>query len=442
MAKSILILDDDADFNNLLTDIFTQADYDVTSERDPESAVGVFQSKHFDLVVTDQKMPGLTGEEFIREIKNIRSDIPVIMVSGYLDNDTIRNLIKEGVGGVFLKPLNVFSLLKKTSSLIEESEASRQRMSLQDEKEGALENLTYQHQLPFDFTTFPCKAAKSLDFAKKLYSLRNFKANLIVIGAHGTDFANIVEDLRGFDPSNSERFEFVELANINAPSLNRIVDEAESQAANRITLVIDSTENLDADQKKFIFQLVKHEGPFSTVRTDIRYVFCLSDDIDALYDRGEIDDDIYMFMGTSEVKVPSFSDIRDDIPILAYSYLKSEALARNMSQVPKLDTGAKVYLHEKDWEGNALELKRLVSYAITEVQGEVMTRQHFELALEKQSRLASSDGTAGFRNRMVQYRDDYAKAVFMLSGKDKVKTSQLLGVDASLVDDILKGFEH
>ena len=104
MSYSVLILDDDVDFNSLLTDIFEQADYVVTSLTDPLGAVDVFRDTEYDLVVTDHKMPEMTGSEFMKVIKDIKPSVPVIMVSGYLENDTIRELISEGVGGVFLKP--------------------------------------------------------------------------------------------------------------------------------------------------------------------------------------------------------------------------------------------------------------------------------------------------------------------------------------------------
>ncbi|MFO8026485.1 MAG: response regulator, partial [Opitutales bacterium] len=118
MPYSVLILDDDADFNSLLTDIFEQADYVVTSLTDPVEAVDAFHEKAYDLVVTDHRMPEMSGGEFMRKVKQIRPEVPVIMVSGYLENDMIRDLISEGVGGVFLKPLNIFSLLERTKELI------------------------------------------------------------------------------------------------------------------------------------------------------------------------------------------------------------------------------------------------------------------------------------------------------------------------------------
>jgi len=103
MPYSVLILDDDADFMCLLTDVFEQAGYIVTSLTDPIKAVDAFRETDYDLVVTDHKMPKMAGAEFLKVIKKIKSEVPVIMVSGYLENDTIRELISGGVGGCLSK---------------------------------------------------------------------------------------------------------------------------------------------------------------------------------------------------------------------------------------------------------------------------------------------------------------------------------------------------
>ena len=120
-------VDDDVDFNSLLTDIFSQAGYDVTSELDPQKALALIREFQFDLVVTDQRMPGISGKDFLRELKKAQPKTPMIMVSGFLDNETIRDLIREGVGGVFFKPLNVFSLLKRTAKLLEQAHGTAPR---------------------------------------------------------------------------------------------------------------------------------------------------------------------------------------------------------------------------------------------------------------------------------------------------------------------------
>lgn len=438
MGKRILILDDDADFNNLLTDIFTQADYDVTSERDPESAIGVFEAGDFDLVVTDQKMPGLTGEEFIKKIRALNASIPVIMVSGYLDNDTIRNLIEEGVGGVFLKPLNVFSLLKRTAVLIEESEASQKRASMLKESDTGVESLDYQHSLPFKFEAYPCKAPKSLEFAKKLYSLRNFKANLIMIGETGTDFGAIVNDLRGFDEEGGENFTFINHSDLQVARMLTIVEEIEREGARRITLVIPKTEELDVEHKKVIFQLARREGEFMGIHSNLRYIFCLGEDIDTLYDREELDDDIYMFMGTSEVRVPPLREIRDDIPIMAQAFARQEAALKELDDYPRFDTSAKVLLHERDWPANTQELRSLIRLAFNWLEAGIITREVIEKSLTSQPHASRNSSVRTLRKQLLRHRDEYARAVYTLNHSDVVQSASFLEVSPECLNGLLK----
>ena len=117
MTKHILILDDDTDFSNLLTNIFPKAktDYKITPIKEPKQALKLLQNAHVDLIITDHRMPQLSGTEFIKIVKEKKPNIPIIMVSGFLDNETIRQLINIRLDGIFIKPLKVFALLERTS---------------------------------------------------------------------------------------------------------------------------------------------------------------------------------------------------------------------------------------------------------------------------------------------------------------------------------------
>ena len=113
MASKILIVDDDDDFRGLLSDVFTQAGYEVTAVDNANRALETFSESKFDAVVTDHNMPEMTGEDLIKNIRDHEPDIPIILVSGYLNQDLIQNL-KNVNTEIFHKPLNVISLLRKT----------------------------------------------------------------------------------------------------------------------------------------------------------------------------------------------------------------------------------------------------------------------------------------------------------------------------------------
>lgn len=436
MGKRILILDDDADFNNLLTDIYTQADYDVVSEQEPEQAVERFAAEHFDLVVTDQKMPGLSGEEFIREIKRRKPQVPVIMVSGYLDNDTIRNLIREGVGGVFLKPLNVFSLIKRTSALIEESEASGQNQPASPASREEHDTTDFRHTLPFAFESFPCRASKSQEFAKKCFAMRGFKNNLVLIGEEGSDLASLLHDMSQFDRGSSEVFRQLDLANVDEANLLALMAEVTEAGAERLTLLIPRVDLLSKSQLQVLFAASKQKGAFAECSLPLRFVLFVHEDIDLLYDTGRINDDLYMFLGTSEVKLPKLREIRDDIPIIAQRAINAESKKQGQARAPRLDQAARAYLREHEWSGGVLELKRVARAAAHLDAGQTLTRDDLEKVTLNVGSGHGSRGQ-GLRNALKARRDDYIRAVYVLLDEDKDRTATALDTDSKLLDSLV-----
>lgn len=433
MGKKILILDDDVDFNNLLTDIFIQADYDVTSERDPLEALRLFQMTHFDLVVTDQKMPGLSGEQFIRKIKQMRPEVPVIMVSGYLDNDTIRSLIKEGVGGVFLKPLNVFSLIKRTAALIEEAEAGGLRKI--GKRTTDIED--YQHSLPFPFKTFPCKSLKALEFAQKLYSLRNFKSTLVFIGEEGMDFRGILSDIEQFHHQDGERCLLLEHSSLNEAEVLRQLDRLHKEGAHRITLAVYRPELLNEERLDLLQQIYHKRGNFEHDATPVRMIFILNEDIDVLYERGAITDELYMFMGTSEIHVPSLRELKDDIPILFKRALES-ALSELAKTGKGIDMSAISFLREYEWKGNMSELRKVAKTVSKVAADKVISREDLEKAIKAVQE--EEGGAAQLRLKLEVVRDDYVRALYLLLGRDRKRLSSLLHTPQELIDKLTADF--
>jgi len=436
MGKSILILDDDVDFNSLLTDIFTQAEYEVFSEQDPKRALEIFQQEAFDLVVTDQKMPNLSGAEFMRKIKSIRSEVPVIMVSGYLDNDTIRDLIKEGVGGVFLKPLNVFSLLKRTSELIEESESEK---ASHDETQPGLtpQHFEYANSLPFKFRSYPCKSELSADFARKLHSLRNFKTNLLLIGEKGIPFKAICEDLREFSEGIHEKFVYLVNEQLDADRIDPLIRQAAESGVERLTLVMLEAQEFGEDQKNLIVQLSRKEGPYANLAVPVRIIFCLNEDLDVLYERGAIDENLYIIMGTSEARAPALNDCKEDIPILAQQFVVDAISGKNRSNVPRIDKSGRQWLQEQVWKENHQELREFIANVVGRVDEDLLTGSHFKSILEGEDNSPDKLTHDRFIEKLTRARNEYARAMLILCQGNRAEACKNLKISGDLLSRIL-----
>lgn len=434
----ILIVDDDRDFNSLLTDIFQQSGHEVVSTTDPVEGFDLYSNQPFSLVVTDQKMPGMTGDALIRKMRAVRSNIPIIMVSGFLDNETIRSLIREGVSGVFLKPLNVFSLLKRSNQLIEE--ASKEHKREDSNLEGAPESESYDSGLPFSFETFPCRSPRSLEFAQRLFELRNFKSNLLVVGGKGTDLASIARDLTGFDTDEKDVYCQINSGELDANSLSQAINDARQQHSTRLTIIVPHPETLDTSQRNHVYAAARHERPFADVDFPIRYVFFLSDEIDALYDHGALSDDLYMFLGTLEIRVPELREVRDDLTLLMLRYLREEAYQRRLPPVTEFDSRARIYIREREWRGNALEMKSFCRELST-LGKTMLTREDLE-TIERQLNLsASSFGDLNLKRELEYLRDDYCLAMVKLCEGRKGVASRLLQVDDAFLENLLENHD-
>ena len=437
MAYSVLILDDDVDFNSLLTDIFEQADYIVTSLEDPLEAVEVFANTDYDLVVTDYKMPEMTGEQFMAAIKKLKPEVPVIMVSGYLENDTIRALISGGVGGVFLKPLNIFSLLERTTELIEESRRCKQK-EFSDQASAAGEPadvVSGDTELGFEFRSFPCKSQKSINFAERLYSLRNFKSTLSLIGELGTHFRLICEDMRNFYESEKERFIFLSPGSFDAEQVLSLFDEARAAGAERVTCVLLEVESMSAGQKLLVLSLAKCSGAFESMEIPSRTIFCVRGDLDELFDAGRIDEHLYILMGTAEVRVPALRECASDIAILAQQMVVDMIREKGLGSVSRFEASAKEYLSKQSWDHNYEQLRAVVREVMESNPGDVLTLAAVMAALHAN---AVALPRACFEAQLSRSRVDYAQAASILFEGDKAQVAAFFGTDISVIEATLK----
>jgi CheY-like chemotaxis protein len=109
---SVFLMDDDAAVVRTLSAILERKGCDVTASTDPVAALSLFRTRpqRYRLVMTDLKMPVMTGEEFIAEVRKIRPDIPVVVCSGYLDEGAMKRLHALQVAEVVYKPVSIATL--------------------------------------------------------------------------------------------------------------------------------------------------------------------------------------------------------------------------------------------------------------------------------------------------------------------------------------------
>jgi len=118
--EHVLLVDDEQSLRDVGRRILASLGYRVTTAHNADEALALFEQAPaaFDIVITDQTMPGLTGYELARRLMSLRADIPVILCTGYTDTITVETALAGGVRAFILKPLNSLSLAETLRSVL------------------------------------------------------------------------------------------------------------------------------------------------------------------------------------------------------------------------------------------------------------------------------------------------------------------------------------
>ena len=366
MDKRILIVDDDEGFGDLLKGVFEHAGYTVHLCLNAEAALDLLETKTIDLLVTDQRLPGpLNGSDLIGKFREKGLETPVIVISGYLDNEAIRGLIRDGVVGVFIKPLNIFSLLKKASEILEErARAPRSAKGLP----GSAEALSSAEGSIGQIAGLSKKGRRFLERAREAAS---FKRNLLLIGPVGTLFEQIGRDIVA-SLGGAERCLTLQPGDAGTEDLEGLLrSKYEGQP---VTLIILQVEDWTREMIAQIMALMDNHGGASG---DLRMIFGLNETVEDLYDSGKIDEDFYLFLGTNELRVPALREMPEDL----LEIVRRE-LSHQFKSYAGIDMRLRSLLLDHDWPENLLELRAILVRAMNKAHPMPPSARHFKAALE------------------------------------------------------------
>ncbi len=143
MPERILVIDDEVDMLTLLRMIIEDnTDYEVETTNSPSEGIKLLTEKNIDLVITDLKMPGLDGIELFDEFKEIKPDVPVIIITAYGSLETADEALEKGVADFIPKPFRKDSILFTIKRVLELARTKKENIDLkrklEDKKTGEI----------------------------------------------------------------------------------------------------------------------------------------------------------------------------------------------------------------------------------------------------------------------------------------------------------------
>jgi len=115
--QAILIVDDEEIIREFLSEVLE--DYDITVACDGDEAISTLKKRHFDLVITDLRMPKVSGEEVVRVARELSTDTKVIVISGYSSLYTVSQSVSHGACAFLSKPFSINELLQSVTAALE-----------------------------------------------------------------------------------------------------------------------------------------------------------------------------------------------------------------------------------------------------------------------------------------------------------------------------------
>src|SRR5687767_9936694 len=386
--KSILVVDDEKNQREILETILSGEGYDVTTASSGEAAMKFVADRHFDLVLTDLKMTGMSGLDLLKQLTDFDKSIIVILLTAHGTIDSAVDALRLGAFEYLQKPYDSEKLLDTVSR--------------------ALAKLT---TLDAEIIS----VSPEMDKVKKLI-LKIAKSNSTVLirGESGTGKELIARSIHMNSLRSSNNFQAVNCAAINENlleselfghekgSFTGAVGEKKGlfEIANNGTLFLDEIGELDiALQAKLLRALQEKEirrvGGVREIPIDVRVLAATNRDLLKMTEEKRFREDLYYRLNVLSIEIPPLRERRSDIPILIEYFVKKHT--RGTDRKINIDATARKLLNDYHYPGNVRQLESALERAILLSENDTITVDDLPPEMSSAGRPASTNGDTQFK---------------------------------------------
>ena len=374
---TILTVDDEENIRNGLADNFELEGYNVKEAANGKAGLELIEQGGIDLVITDLRMDGISGEEVVRQVTTKFPGIPIIVLTGHGSIDDATNAIKAGAFDFLTKPLDLDHLNIVVKNALRGKELAQQNKELKEKllnQNNACDMIGKSSELSRVKTMIE-KAAPT-------------KANVLITGESGVGKELVANAIHKQSPRAAMPFIIVHCAALSESLLESELfgfekgafTGAEAQHKGRFELANGGTIFLDeigeinpATQVKLlrVLQEKKFErvGGEQTISVDVRVVAATNRNLEEEVKAGHFREDLYYRLNVVRIEMPSLRERKDDIPLLMHSFLR-EFNIENEKNIKGFDNRSKAAMMKYDWPGNIRELKNCVESAVVMCTGD------------------------------------------------------------------------
>jgi DNA-binding NtrC family response regulator len=436
MSARILIAEDDADLRDLLQDDLEDAGYETVVAIDGRAAMTHVERgrERIDLLITDMRMPGLSGDELLNAVRTRRSEAPVIVITAFGSVEQAVEMVKAGAFQYLTKPFDTDDLLRAVADALEKSAPQREQARLRREMPETSARIIGASRPMQELFGLIARAARS-------------SSTVLITGESGTGKELVA---RAIHETSERKGSFVP---VNCAAIPAELMEAELfghtgqaftgarqaraglfESADDGTLFLDEIGEMPTALQPKLLRVLQ-EGTVRRVGADlereinVRVIAATNRDLEREVSEGRFRQDLYWRLNVIHLSIPPLRERPFDIPLLVEHFINkiAEKSGRPPLHVPP-ETLAMLTAYS--WPGNARELENVIERACALTAGPSLTPDDLPERVRSNGQTGALIARAKERRMTLRELErDYIVEALGMTGGNKSRAAEILGID-------------
>lgn len=375
--QKILIVEDEKSISNILENILSDEiqGSEITIAENGLDAYKLIEKNDFDLIISDIKMPKLSGNELLTQSLSIKPESVFLMISGHADIETAVTCLKNGAYDFISKPIDINRLITSVKNALEKKDLQNTKNSLIKENTQLKKKVSKKYQMIGE-----SPALKNIQ--NMIEKVAPSDARVLITGSNGSGKELVAHAIHSLSERSknpivevncaaipSELIESELFGHVKGSFTGAIKDkQGKFEQANGGTLFLDEIGDMSlVAQAKVLRALQENKvspvGSDKEIKVDVRVLAATNKDLKKEIEAGKFREDLYHRLSVIEIHVPSLDERKDDIPILVKHFAKLISEEQGTS-VKEFDDKAIKALQNFSWTGNIRELRNVVERLI------------------------------------------------------------------------------
>jgi DNA-binding NtrC family response regulator len=433
MKLTVLVADDEKNIREGLREALLLDGYEVLTAGDGREAQEIVERGEVDLLITDLKMPRLSGEELLKVVTSQSPTVPVIILTGHGTIESAVQAMHDGAYDFLTKPVN----LDRLSLLVRRALSNR---------ELALQNKAMQEELErrSGFASIIGRSAEMRQVFELVRQVAPSRSSVLITGESGVGKEMIAEALHYNSPRKEKPFIKVHCAALTETLLESELFGHEKGAftgaivrkrgrfelANLGTLFLDEIGEVNQNVQIKLLRVLEEKrfervGGEETIEVDVRLVAATNRNLREAIEKSTFREDLYYRLNVVNIHVPPLRERKEDIALLAAAFLK-EFSQENGRQIDGIEPKARLALYNYPWPGNVRQLRNTIESAVVLCKGTSITLE--DLPPNVRGETGGDTVKVPVGATLADVEKEVIRSTLAREGGNKSRTADILGI--------------